>query len=592
MNNLFSRLPSLTTILWILASLVAFGAFLFIAPNLLNPPTPTVVPTGSAPVPATAKPTETAALTFTPIPVAPSARPRTQVPTETAPAGAQAFNFAADPTRTGYLKQGEDKLHWGDRNLHAGFFGGDAYSSILYFEIAQLPPNSEIVSADLQIAGLSRDNLGADGEWRAELVRIPPFSDWEKLTRADFEAVASTSSIGAALMPSDLDLGEPQHFVFSADQLPALTNQVAQANFVAVRLVGPNGPNNNLFTWDGGALDLKTGLHPVLQIVAKPGSFVIVTNTPTAENVVTAAALAVRETEFAQQVGTPTPFPRSYATATPIILVTQQPTPENVETRVALAQVATAVAITTGTYTPTPENWIPVTATFTPAATRTPLVVPISTMYARLTPTLPPTQTPTIREMLVKPLPDFLKGNLLIVTDRFKGTDIAIMRPDGTLIQALTGKEYYDLAFAREPFSPDRNERAIVAPDPSGILQIWIEDQTSGVKRLVTRLARGIAYDPVWSPDGSRIAFVSREAGSDEIYVYDLGSESIRQLTSGGNAFIYKQRPTWSPDGSQIAFKANDGTLNFQIWMMNADGTNLRNVTNSTSNDYDPIWIK
>lgn len=590
MDKLATRLPSLTTILWILASLIAFGAFLYIAPNLLNPPSPTITPTGV--VTATPRATPTALATDTPIPVAPPPRTRALEPTATAPADAQAYNFISDPTRSGYLKAGETKTHWGDRNLHAGFFGDATYRSLLYFEVAQLPPNSEILSAELTLTGLGRDNLGARGDWRAELIRVPAFQDWNDLTPDELLAATLVSGIGGALAPADLNAGAQNQFVFAGDQLPALAALIGQENFVLVRLVGPEGPDNSLFTWDAGGLDLKNGAHPILRIVARPGNFVIVTNTPTAENVITAAALAVRETDFASVYGTPTPFPRGIATATPIILVTKEPTAENVETRVAIAQRATAVALTTGTYTPTPENWVQVTATFTPLPTRTPLVIPVSTLYARLTPTAPPINTPTTRELLTKPLPDFLRGMLLVVTDRFKGKDIAVMRPDGTITQGLTGDEYYKLAFAREPFSPDRRYRAIVAPDDREILQIWIEDQTNGARRLITHLARGLAYDPVWSPDGGKIAYVSRETGSDEIYVYDLAGETSTQITRGGNAFIYKQRPTWSPDGSQIAFKANDGTLNFQIWLMNADGSNLRNISGSASNDTDPVWVK
>lgn len=591
MNNLASRLPSLTTILWIVASLVAFGAFLFIAPNLLNPPQPTVTPTDIAQVVPTPQATATLPNTATPIPVAP-AKNNTRAPEPTAPAGARVYTSVADPTRSGYLKTNDDKPHWGDRNLHAGFFGSDRYASILFFDVSAVPPNSEILSAQVDLTGLSRDNLGPQGEWRASLIRLKGFDEWGDLKPDDFFNATLTTSIGAALAPTDLDLGRTNEFQFTADQLPGMANDIGERTYLVVRLEGPQGPNNSLFTWDSGGLDLKSGAHPSLRIVARPGQFVIVTNTPTAENVVTAAAMAVRETDFATRVGTPTAFPRSHATATPIILVTKEPTAENVETRIKVAQVATAIAITTGTYTPTPENWIEVTATFTPLPTRTPQVIAAATLYARLTPTIPPSRTPTIRELLVRPLPEFLRGNLLIVTDRFIDELIAVMRPDGTITQGLTGGELYRLAVVREQYSPDRSKLAIVAPDERGILQIWIEDADNSERARVTNLARGIAYDPVWSPDGGRIAYVSREFGNDEIFVYDIGTEVSTQITRGGNPLIYKQKPTWSPDGSEIAFKANDGTLNFQIWIMNADGSNARNISNSTSNDRDPIWVK
>lgn len=592
MNNLSSRLPSLTTLLWIVASLVAFGAFLFIAPNLLNPPQPTITPTGVAQVARTASATSTLPSTPTPPPLAPPARNITRAPGPTAPPGAELYVSIADPTRSGYLRTNDDNPHWGDRNLHAGYFGNDRYSSVLFFDVSSIPPNSEILSAQVDVTGLSRDNLGQQGEWRAGLIRLKAAEEWEDLIPDDFFQATLTTSIGEPLAPVDLDLGRTNELRFTADQIPGLVNEIGERTYLIVYLEGPDGPNNSLFTWDSGGLDLKTGNHPTLTIVARPGQFVVVTNTPTAENVVTAAAMAVRETEFAERVGTPTPFPRSHATATPIFLVTRQPTAANVETRVAIAQVATAVAITTGTYTPTPENWIEVTATFTPLPTRTPEVIAAATLYARLTPTVQPSRTPTVRELLLRPLPEFLRGNLLIVTDRFLGDMIAVMRPDGTITQGLTGNEFYRLAQVREPYAPDRSELAIVAPDDRGILQIWIENANNGQRRRITNLSRGIAYDPVWSPEGGRIAYVSREFGNDEIFVYDIGTETSTQLTFGGNPFIYKQKPTWSPNGNEIAFLINEGSTTSQIWIMNADGSNVRNISNSISFDRDPIWVK
>ncbi len=592
MNNLSSRLPSLTTILWIVASLVAFGAFLFIAPNLLNPPQPTVTPTGIAALSPTPQATATIPSTATPIPIAPPAKNITRAPEPTTPADASVFVSIADPTRSGYLKSNDATLHWGDRNLHAGFFGSDRYSSILFFDISALPPNSEILSAQVDLTGLSRDNLGAQGEWRVGLIRLPAFEDWEDLVPDNFLNATQVTSFGEALAPTDLDLGRTNEFQLTADQLPGLTNEIGEHTYLVLRIEGPDGPSNSLFTWDSGGLDLKSGAHPTLRIVARPGQFVVVTNTPTAENVVTAAAIAVRETDFATRVGTVTPFPRSHATATPIFLVTKEPTAVNVETRVAVAQVATAVAITTGTYTPTPENWIEVTATFTPLPTRTPQLIAAATLYARLTPTVQPSRTPTVRELLLRPMPEFLRGNLLMVTNRFLDEMIVVMRPDGTILQGLTGNEFYRLAQVREPYAPDRSELAVVAPDDRDLLQIWIENANTGQKRRITNLSRGIAYDPVWSPDGGRIAYVSREFGSDEIFVYDIGTETSTQITRGGNPFIYKQKPTWSPNGNEIAFHVNESSTTSQIWVMNADGSNLRNISNSISFDRDPIWVK
>jgi Tol biopolymer transport system component len=97
----------------------------------------------------------------------------------------------------------------------------------------------------------------------------------------------------------------------------------------------------------------------------------------------------------------------------------------------------------------------------------------------------------------------------------------------------------------------------------------------------------------VWSPDGSRIAFQSGISGSAnfEIYVMKADGSGRRKLTN--TPLITEQEPTWSPDGTRIAFAANhsrtDDTKDLEIWVMNADGSGLTQLTNNFKAEVDRL---
>ena len=89
-----------------------------------------------------------------------------------------------------------------------------------------------------------------------------------------------------------------------------------------------------------------------------------------------------------------------------------------------------------------------------------------------------------------------------------------------------------------------------------------------------------------WSPDGRKLAFVSRRDGNSDIYVMNADGSGQENLTQHP---ARDSHPSWSRDGRKLAFVSRrDG--NSEIYVMNADGSGLRNVTRAPSNDLDPAW--
>ena len=296
---------------------------------------------------------------------------------------------------------------------------------------------------------------------------------------------------------------------------------------------------------------------------------------------------------MAEKNGTPTLFPPGIITATPggePILITPQPTVANAATAQAMSAYATAVAITGGTFTPTPKNVVFVYPTATPWPTATPVFIGID----QFAPSATPTSAVSV-DCTTMPIWGFLKGKILAHSNRFGEASAnvpIVMNPDGSVAGSLTSDACYLAAYARESYSPDRQRRAIVAADDKGRLQIWIQDLSNDVKTKITNLSHGIAYDPAWSPAGGFIAYVSTETGNTEIWLYDMGNRVSRQLIFSNYFGFYNQRPSWSPDGNRIVFKSNRTSAQFQIWIVNSDGSGLQNLSQNSYNELDPVWVK
>ena len=142
-----------------------------------------------------------------------------------------------------------------------------------------------------------------------------------------------------------------------------------------------------------------------------------------------------------------------------------------------------------------------------------------------------------------------------------------------------------------EPGAPTSDSDIFVA-DIDGLLK------KHGTARNLTRSPGSIDDDADWSPDGRRIVYTSRAAtgrGSNavndpsaEIFLINAdGSGSPVRLTTNDEE---ERAPAWSPDGKRILYVARKGGPDFELCVMNADGTGQTQLTDNAVGDLTSSW--
>ena len=93
----------------------------------------------------------------------------------------------------------------------------------------------------------------------------------------------------------------------------------------------------------------------------------------------------------------------------------------------------------------------------------------------------------------------------------------------------------------------------------------------------------GQVLTPTAAPDGDQIAFLSDSGGHSNLWVTSTRNGDSRQITFEDDADVSVGAPVWSPAGDSIAFVSSKGLTGFEfgVWVVNADGSNLRNIARS-----------
>lgn len=161
---------------------------------------------------------------------------------------------------------------------------------------------------------------------------------------------------------------------------------------------------------------------------------------------------------------------------------------------------------------------------------------------------------------------------------------IYIRNPDGVNQIKLKDSENGDI---QPIWSPDSTKIAFLRSNADGNSDIYVMKRDESKIENLTN-SEGSESDISWSPDGKQILYVlSSQDKPSEIYVIETeDSHSPKKLTS--NQAVDNQ-PVWSPNGSRIAFVSYlDGDA--EIFVMDVDGKNQTRLTNNESEDTDPSW--
>jgi hypothetical protein len=535
----------------------------------------------------------------------------TETGTPTVEPGGQVLTIAPRAGDSGWWTSGETRGNIGDSYLYAGYYGGQAFASIMRLDLRQVARGTKVKDAKLYLTGLQTDrfNPAAGGTW---LVQLLPADGLPDLASADFQGLFNAPA-AVTLLPSffPADLAPNQVNTLSLDEAGRdwLTQQIADGKTsLLIRILGSAGGDDTLFAWDSGAGPATTGQPPrlVLSLGAPPRTpaptptepVLVATLTPTPANVLTLAANLFAGTREAKQVttGTPTPFklitptdlPANQATAwvhaaargLPAVVIPTS-VPLNAPTATRAAAYATAVAMTTGTFTPVPTNAVtPVlvlptvepedvvsladqlmtaTAQATEVGTATP--VPYSAMIATITPS-PPVVTYT-------PTP----------ANKETATRSAAY---ATAVAVTTGTYTPMPANARTPTpTPTPTVTPTYTPLP---LVMWITPAPTFTPTPIPpeTMARNLV---------GRILFFSDRGGPSTLFALDPGSEQLYAITREWPYRLAQIRERRSPDGRYDVLVREDERGKPQLLIYEPYYNTTRALTSGGEDgSWDPVW--
>jgi TolB protein len=186
-------------------------------------------------------------------------------------------------------------------------------------------------------------------------------------------------------------------------------------------------------------------------------------------------------------------------------------------------------------------------------------------------------------------------GNTILVaaaSDKQRTWRLTLLDPAGSARQAIGGSS---LELGPQPWTflwSRDGKRIFFVDDEQASRPLYVINRRGGSrKRISPDGLRIFTFD--LSPDGTMITFAAGDGNHRDVYVMRTSGDGARKLTDG----VADLTPSWSPDGQHIVFervtRRTDSPRLFlsQIYVMNADGSGQRDVSQSSGDDTEPRWL-
>jgi Tol biopolymer transport system component len=176
---------------------------------------------------------------------------------------------------------------------------------------------------------------------------------------------------------------------------------------------------------------------------------------------------------------------------------------------------------------------------------------------------------------------------IAFTSNRHGNNEIYVMNANGSGVRRLTNSPAAEYSAS---WSPDGRRIAFLS-NRDGNNEIYTMNADGSEQVRLTR-DRASDHSPSWGPDG-RIAFVSNRGTGNRTTIYVMNADGSDQQQLTGSAVSWSEsRPVWSPDGTKIAFvSGRDFPVdNTEIYEMNADGSGAKRITRSPQHDDWPTW--